>query len=140
MMNTNHKPRSPEPAQQVRDWAEKGTERSKELYQNAGAATTEAAAALQSCWTNAFRGMQEYNSKLAEFAQDNTKAQLEFIQKLAGLRSPTELFEVSTKHTQQQFERLTEQGKLLTALAQRLALEAAEPVKSGLAKAQEKAA
>ena len=139
-MNTNHKPRSPEPAQQVRDWAEKGTERSKEFYQNAGAATSEAAAALQSCWTNAFRGMQEYNEKLAEFAQANIKSQLEFTQKLAGLRSPTELFEVSTKHTQQQLERLTEQAKLLTALGQRLALEAAEPIKSGLARAQEKAA
>ena len=139
-MKTNHKPRSPEPAQQVRDWAEKGTERSKELYQNAGAATTEAAAALQSGWTNSFRGMQEYNEKLAEFAQTNIKSQLEFTQKLAGLRSPTELFEVSTKHTQQQLERLTEQAKLLTALGQRLALEAAEPIKSGLARAQEKAA
>ena len=139
-MNTNHKPRSVEPPQQIRDLAEKGTERSKEFYKNAGATTTEATAALQSCWTNAFRGMQEYSGKLAEFAQDNTKAQLEFMQKLAGLRSPTEFFEVSTKHMQQQLERLTEQGKLLTALAQRVSLETAEPIKSGLGKAQEKAA
>ena len=139
-MNTNHKPRSVEPAQQIRDLTEKGTERSKEFYKNAGAATTEATAALQSCWTNAFRGMQEYSSKLAEFAQDNTKAQLEFMQKLAGLRSPTEFFEVLTQHMQQQLERLTEQGKLLTALAQRVSLETAEPIKSGLANAQQKAA
>ena len=139
-MNTTHKPRSLESAQQVRDWAEKGTERSKEFYQNAGEATTEAAAALQSCWSNAVRVMQEYNGKLAEFAQANIQSQLEFMQKLAALRSPTEFFEVSTKHTQQQTERLTEQGKLLTALAQRLALENAEPIKSGLAKAREKAA
>ena len=139
-MNTNHKPRSVEPAQQIRDLAEKGTERSKEFYQNAGEATTEAAAALQSCWSNAVRGMQEYNEKVTEFAQANTKAQLEFMQKLAGLRTPTEFFEVSTKHTRQQTERLTEQGKLLTALAQRVSLETAEPIKSGLAKAQEKAA
>ena len=79
-MKTNHKPRSVEPTQQIRDLAEKGTQRSKELYENAGAATTEAAAALQSCWTNAFRGMQVYNDKLAEFAQANTKSQLEFMQ------------------------------------------------------------
>ena len=139
-MSTHSKPRSIEPAQQFRDMAEKGTERSKEFYENAGAATTEAAAALQTCWTNGFRGMQEYNEKVTEFAQANTKAQLEFMQKLAGLRTPTEFFEVSTKQMQQQLERLTEQGKLLTALAQRVSLETAEPIKSGLAKAQEKAA
>ena len=63
-----------------------------------------------------------------------------FMQKLGGLKSPTEFFEFATKHTQQQFERLTEQGKLLSALAQRVALETAEPIKSGLAKAQQKAA
>jgi hypothetical protein len=55
LMNTNQKPKSVEPAQQVRDLAEKSTERSKEFYENAGATTTEAAAALQSCWLNAFR-------------------------------------------------------------------------------------
>ena len=62
------------------------------------------------------------------------------MQKLAGLRTPAEFFEVSTKHMQQQLERLTEQGKLLTALAQRVSLETAEPIKSGLANAQQKAA
>ena len=139
-MNTNQKPKSVEPAQQVRDLAEKSTERSKEFYENAGPTTTEVAAALQSCWSNAFRGMQEYNEKLAEFAQANIKSQLEFMQKLAGLRSPAEFFELSTKHAQHQLERVAEQGKLLTALAQRVVLEAAEPIKSGLAKAQEKAA
>jgi hypothetical protein len=84
--------------------------------------------------------MQEYNAKLAEFAQANIKVQLEFMQKLAGLRSPTEFFEVSAKHTQHQFESLTEQSKLLSALAQRVTLEAFEPIKSGLAKAEAKAA
>jgi hypothetical protein len=73
-------------------------------------------------------------------AQANAKAQIELMQKLAGLRSPTEFFEVLTQHTQHQFERLTEQSKLLSALAQQVTLEAAEPIKSGLAKVQSKAA
>ncbi len=142
-MNTNYKPKSAanlETPQHLREITETGVQRSKEFFENAGATTSEAANALQSCWSNAFKGMQEYNGKLAEFAQANTKAQLEFMQKLAGLRSPTEFFELSAQHTQQQLERLTEQGKLLAALGQRVALEAAEPIKSGLAKAQEKAA
>jgi len=74
------------------------------------------------------------NIKLAEFAQATAKALLEFIQKLSGLKSPTEFFEVSSKHMQQHFERLTEQGKLLATLAQRVAMETAEPIKSGLVK------
>jgi phasin len=142
-MNTNHKPKGTanvETPQHLREITEKGVQRSKEFFENAGATTAEAANALQSCWSKAFKGMQEYNDKLAEFAQANTKAQLEFMQKLGGLRSPTEFFELSTKHTQQQFERLTEQSKLLSALAQRVTLEAAEPIKTGLAKAHERAA
>jgi len=142
-MNTHYKPKSAanvETPQHLREITETGVQRSKEFFENAGATTSEAANVLQCYWSNAFKGMHEYNSKLAEFAQANTKTQLEFMQKLAGLRSHTEFFEVSTKHTQQQFERLTEQGKLLTALAQRVALETAEPIKSGLAKVQEKVA
>lgn len=138
-MNTNQKPRSGEPAQQIRDLTEKGAEQTKEFYGNAGAAATEAAAALQSYWSDAFRGMQEYNEKLAEFAQANTKSQFEFMQKLAGLRSPTEAIEVATKHTQQHFERLIEQGKLLSTLARRIALETTDTIKSGLAKADKAA-
>ena len=133
-MNTNYKPKSAEPAQQVRDMAEKGTARAQEFYGNTAEAMSEAGAAMQSFFSNDVRGMQEYNEKLAEFAQANAKTQMEFMEKLSGLKSPTEFFEISSKHMQQHFERLTEQGKLLATLAQRIAIETAEPIKSGVAK------
>jgi len=57
-MNQNHKPKDAESLQQARDVAAKG----QEFYGNTAEAASEAGAALQSSWSNAFRGIQEYNA------------------------------------------------------------------------------
>jgi hypothetical protein len=79
--------------------------------------------------------MRDYNSKVVEFAQANTKSYVEFVQKLAGVKSPSEFMEVSTEHSRHQLEALAEQSKELAALAQQVTLAATEPLKAGLAKA-----
>src|SRR6195256_4736996 len=63
--------RSPSTAapQQLRDRAETGAKQSKEAFEKIGAATTEAAEAMTNCCSTALKGMQEYNSKVAEFTQ-----------------------------------------------------------------------
>ena len=67
-----------------------------------------------------------------EFAQTNTKAALDFVQKLSGVKSPSEFIELSTDQSRKQFETLTEQTKELAALAQKVTLAAAEPLKTGV--------
>jgi phasin len=119
---------------------EKGAERSREIFETIGAATTEAASVMQNCCSTALKGMQNYNSKVVEFSQDNTKSCVDFVQKLAGVKSPSEFIEVSTDYTRHQLETLAEQTKQLTALAQQVTLAAAEPIKTGFAKAYEHAA
>src|SRR5689334_24309418 len=91
-MNTNPKTtptRSPSPdaPQQLRDMAETGAKQSKETFDKISVATTEAAEMMTNCASTALKGMQEYNSKLAEFTQANTKSSVEFVQSLAGVRS-----------------------------------------------------
>ena len=57
------------------------------------------------------KGAQDYNNKVIEFAQANTKAALDFVQKLSGVKSPSDFIELSTDHSREQFETLPAQGE-----------------------------
>jgi phasin len=139
-MNTNVKSKSGNVTHQLRDMTETGAERSKEAFETIGAATSEMANMMQNCCSTALKGMQEYNSKVLEFTQANTQSNVEFAQKLVGVKSPSEFIEVAIAHGRQQMETLGEQGKELTELARQMALAATEPLKSGFAKGYDRAA
>lgn len=139
-MNTTAKPKSANVTQQLRDVTDASAERSKEVFETIGAATTEAADVMKNCCSTALKGMQDYNSKVIEFSQANTKSYVEFVQKLAGVKSPTEFFEVSTDHGRYQLETVAEQAKQLAELVQKVTLATAEPLKTGFAKAYNHAA
>ncbi len=55
-------------------------------------------------------------------------------------KSMSEMIELSTSHARKQFETATAQSKDLTALAQKVATESMEPIKSGMTTAMKKAA
>jgi phasin len=99
------------------------------------AAATEATALIKNSFSTAVKGAQDYNTKVIEFAQTNTKAALDFVQKLSGVKSPSEFIELSTDQSRQQFETLTAQTKELAALAQKVTLATVEPLKTGVTKA-----
>jgi phasin len=141
-MNTNTKPRSPntDASQHLRDMTETGAQQSKAVFEKIAAATNEAAEVMTNCCSTALNGMQEYNSKLIEFTQANAKSHVEFLQKVAGVKSPTEFLELSTSHNRSQLDRLADQAKQLTELTKQVTLAAAEPVKTGLAKVYNRAA
>ena len=113
----------------------KTTAQNKETYEKMSAATAEAANLIQSSCTTTFEGVQAYNKKLVEFTRTNTTAAFDFVQKLYGIKSPAEFIELSTKHARAQTDALSGQTEQLTALAQKIALTSAEPLKSGAAKA-----
>ena len=126
--------------QQLREMAETGAKQSKETLEKMNAATTDAAEMMTNCASTALKGIQEYNSKLAEFTQANTKSAVEFVQSLAGVKSPAEFVQVSTEHAKHQLETMTEQAKELAALTQQVTLTTTEPIKTGLAKVFNRAA
>jgi phasin len=133
-MTTSTKPKSTSHTIQVRDTLEAGAERSKEAFETFSTAANDAAHAVQDCCSTGLKGMQDYSGKVAEFTQANIKSYVEFIQKLAGVKSPSEFIEVSTSHTRYQLETLAEQGKQLAALAQKVTRDAVEPLKTGFTK------
>ena len=135
-MNTTAKPKSANVTQQFRDATDTNAERSKEVFETIGAATTEAAEVMTTCCSTALKGMQDYNSKVLEFASANTASYVEFVKKLASVKSPSEFVEVSTEHGRYQLETVAEQAKQLAELAQKVT----EPLKTGFAKSYKNAA
>ena len=121
--------------QAFREMAQKGTAQAKQTYEKMSAATTEAGDLIKNSYSRAIKGVQDYNNKFIEFAHANTNAAFDFVQKLSSVKSPAEFVELSTKHARKQFETLTEQTKQLAAIAQKVTLATAEPLKTGVAKA-----
>jgi phasin len=121
--------------QLFRATAENGSAQVKESFERMSAATAEATAQIKDSYSTALKGAQDYNAKLFEFAQNNSKAAIEFVQKLSGVKSPTDFIELSTDHSRKQFETLIEQTKELAALAQKVTLATVEPIKTGVTKA-----
>jgi phasin len=103
-------------------------------------ATAEATDLIKIGYSTVVKGAQEYNDKLLELAQTNTKVAFDFAQKLMGVKSPSEFIELSTEHARRQFETLTEQAQELVALAQKVTLATTEPLKTNVAKAFSNAA
>jgi phasin len=119
--------------QAFREIAEKGTTQAKETYEKMNAATTEAADLIKNSYSTAMTGMQDYNYKIIEFTQANTNAAFDFVQKVSGVKSPSEFLELWTEHARKQVETLTEQSKQLAALGKKVTLATAEPLKTGIA-------
>jgi phasin len=115
--------------------AEKGTAQAKETYEKMSAAGTEATEVIKTSYSIAVKGAHEYNDKLIEFAKANTDAAFEFFDKLSGVKSPSAFLELSTEHARKHLEMLNEQTKQLVAIAQKVTLASAEPLKTGVAKA-----
>ena len=130
-MTTSNKSKSTTHSVQLRDTLEAGAERSKEVLETFRTAADEATHAVHDSCASTLKGMQDYSGKVMEFTQTNIKLHVEFLQKLAGVKSPSEFLEISTRHTRHQFETLAEQGKELAALAQQVTRDAAEPLKPG---------
>jgi phasin len=126
--------------QQLHEITEKNAEQSREFLGTISSATSEAASAMQNCCSTALKGMQDYNSKVIEFAHENTKSYADFMQKLVGVKSPTDFIQVSRDHTQRQLETLTKQAKELAALVQQTTEATVEPLKASVAKSHDHAA
>jgi phasin len=139
LMDTNTKTTT-EATQRLRAMAEIGAKQSKEAFEKIGAATTEAAEAMTSCCSTALKGIHDYNGMLVEFTQANAKSALEFVQSLAGVKSPSEFAQVSTEHARQQLETIAEQSKQLAEFTQHVTRATAEPLKTSLAKVLSRAA
>ena len=121
--------------QAFRATAETRSAQVKEAFDKMNAATVEVTALIKNSYSTAVKGAQDYNAKVIEFANANTAVAVTFAQKLFGVKSPSDFIELSTEHSRKQIETLTEQTKELAALAQKVTLASAEPLKTSFTKA-----
>src|SRR5277367_2099054 len=123
-----------------REFAERGVAQAKDTYEKMKAAAEEATDVLETTYSTATKGASEYGLKVIDAARVNTNAAFDFFGELMTAKSPSEVIELSSAHARKQFEILTEQSKELGALAQKVATESVEPIKSGMTKAFAKVA
>jgi phasin len=135
-MDTYNKSKTQAP-EQYRELAEKGVAQSKKAFDTVSAATGQTADVMKKCYSNALKGVQDYSNKVVEYTQANTNATFDFAQRISGVKSPSEFVELSTEHARQQLEILTNQTNQLAALAQRVSLATAEPLKTGFTKSSD---
>ena len=142
MLDSTTKTNSPrmDATQAFRATAENGSAQAKEAFEKMSVGTSEATDLIKNSYSTAVKGAQDYNTKFIEFAQTNTEAAFDFVQKLSGVKSPSDFIELSTEHSRKQLEKLTEQTKELAVLAQKVTLATVEPLKTGVTKAFSQAA
>ena len=116
----------------LRELAEKSVANGKDVYDKMKAAAEDATGALEGTVSAAAKGTADYNRKVIEVARANANAAFDYARALLDAKSMTDVAELSSTHAHKQFEALSQQTKDLTALAQRLAVETAEPLKSRL--------
>jgi len=122
-----------------RELAEKSASQAKENYEKMKTAAEEATDVLEDTYTTASKGASEYGLKVIEVARANTDAAFDFATEIMGVKSLSEMIELSTAHARKQFETVTAQSKDLTALAQKVTTDSLEPLKSGMTAAFNKA-
>ncbi len=122
-----------------REFAERGVAQAKDTYEKMKPAAEEATDVLETTYSTATKGASDYGLKVIEVARANTNAAFDFAGEVMAAKTLSEVVELASAHARKQFETLSEQGKELSALAQKVATEAAEPIKSGMNKAFTKA-
>jgi phasin len=122
-----------------REFAEKSVSQAKDNWEKMKAVTEDATDMIESSYSTASKGAADYGLALIDVARANTNAAFDFYSQLMTAKSVSEVIELSTTHARKQFETVTAQSKELTTLAQKVATETFEPIKSGMTSAFKKA-
>jgi len=106
-----------------REMAEKGVAHAMDANAKAKAASEAAADLLERTYTTVAKGAANYNLKIIEIARTNTRAAFDYAHELLGVKSASELIELSTARMRKQFDIVSAQNKALCTLANEMAAE-----------------
>ncbi|WP_245471101.1 phasin family protein [Bradyrhizobium genosp. SA-3] len=80
------------------------------------------------------KGAVDYGARVIEISKHNTNATLEFFSRLAETRSLPEIVHLSTAQSREAFEAASAQNRELWELAQKVAIDTTEPIKTGFSR------
>jgi phasin len=119
----------------IRGLLEKTGAEAKENYEKMKIATDRTTDVLATSYSSAVKGGTDYGLKVIDITRVNASAAFDLFGKLVAIKSPSEAIEISTAHARQQFDAVSTQSKEIWALAQKVATDMIEPIKTGMSKA-----
>lgn len=120
---------------QLRTFAEKGVEQSKEAYAKLKAGAEETQKALESTFETAKSAGSELSLKTISALRANAEANFSHLESLVGVKSLSELVELQTAFLRKRVEMTVEQTKELQSLTTKAATDVSKPVKDAFEKA-----
>jgi len=118
----------------VREFAEKSVAQAKDAYAKIKSVAEETSDMLEDTYTKATKGANEFNLKALEALRVNVNSAFDYTSQLLASKTLAEAVELSSSHVRKQFETLSAQAKDLTTIAQKVATETSEPIKTGVSK------
>ena len=118
----------------IRALAEQGVQQAKDTYARIKNAAEETTDLVEDAYLSATKGATEFNLKAIEALRANVNTGFDYARGMLATKSLSEAVELSASHVRRQFDTLTAQSKELSALAQKVATEAAEPITAGVSK------
>jgi phasin len=125
-------------ADQAKTFADRAAKTARDTFEKGSAAAEDTARGAEQSYFAAAEGMRDFNVRLIEMAYANTVAALDLAREIATVKGPSEATALWSSHAQKQFERLTEQSKELTVLAQKIATSSAEPITRSFGQAMQR--
>ena len=119
---------------QVRAFAEKGVEQSKEVYAKMKAGAEDAQKAMESSFEKAKTVGSELSLKTIAAISANSEAGFSHVEALLGASTLAEVAELQTAFFRKSFERTVEQAREIQAIATKAAEEVAQPIKAAIEK------
>jgi len=123
-----------------REFAEKGIAQAKENYDKVKTAAEQATDVLEDTYSTASKGCASYGVKLIETTRANSDAAFDLMTELMTAKSYSEMVELSSAYMRKQFDAMIAQTKDLSEHVQKVATEAAEPIKESINSTFSKAA
>ncbi|MDE5442444.1 phasin [Bradyrhizobium sp. CSA207] len=113
-----------------RGFAEQGAAQAKKNIENMKAISEEISDVLREACSMNVKGTVDYGARAIEISKDNTSATLEFLSGLAETRSLVDIVHLSTARSREAFEVASAQNRELWELAQKVAIETTDPIKT----------
>lgn len=120
---------------QLRSFAEKGVEQTKEVYDKLKSGAEETQKALETTFETAKSVGSELSLKTIAGLRANAEAGFSHLEALVGAKSLSELFELQTAFLRKSVEMTVEQAKELQGLTTKAATDVSKPVKDAFEKA-----
>jgi phasin len=118
-----------------RDFAEKGSVKTKEAIAKVKEATEEASKTVEATLQSAQAGTVELGMAAIGMVRSNTESSLAHLESLLGVKSVSELFELQTAYFKKQAEVAVEQVKAFGETSKKVAEEVSKPGKAAAEKA-----